>query len=89
VAVTYTYAGTKRAQMTNSSGTTANYTYDALNRLATVPENNTVTTAYGYDNVGSLQSATYPNCVMYSCSYDTRNRLTTLGVANAAQPVAG
>jgi len=87
--VPYTYAGTKRAQMTDASGTTANYTYDALNRLATVQENNTGTTAYGYDNVGNLQSATYPNCVMHSYSYDTRNRLTTLGVANAAQPVAG
>ena len=61
--VPYTYAGTKRAQMTDASGTTANYTYDALNRLATVQENNTGTTAYGYDNVGNLQSVTYPNSV--------------------------
>src|SRR5437879_49192 len=63
--------------------------YDALNRLATVQENNTGTTAYGYDNVGNLQSATYPNGVVHRYSYDTRNRLTTLGEANAAQPVAG
>ena len=39
-------------------GTTANYTYDALNRLATVQENNTGTTTYGYDNVGNSQSGT-------------------------------
>ena len=47
----------------------AELSYDALNRLATLQENNT----------------TYPNGVVHSYSYDTRNRLTTLGVAKAAQ----
>ena len=63
----------------------AELSYDALNRLATLQENNTGTTTYGYDNAGNLQSATYPNGVVHSYSYDTRNRLTTLGVAKAAQ----
>jgi len=51
-----------------------------LNRLATVAESVLGTTSYTYDNVGNLQSATLPNGVVHSYNYDTRNRLTNLGV---------
>ena len=41
-----------------------------------------------YDNVGNLQSVTYPNGVAHSFTYDTRNRLTNLGVNKAATAIA-
>lgn len=56
-------------------------------------ETNTGTTSYGYDAVGNLQTVTYPNGVVHSYGYDTRNRLTNLGVngtvAGAPGMIAG
>ena len=50
-------------------------------------ESSTGTTAYGYDKVGNLQTVTYPNGVVHTYSYDTRNRLTNLGVpGNVSAP---
>ena len=34
--------------------------------------------------MGNLQSMSYPNRVVYTYSYGTENRLTSLGVKNAA-----
>ena len=51
-------------------------------------EVNTGTTSYNYDNVGNLQSATYPNNVVHNYTYDTRNRLTNLGVNGSATAIA-
>jgi len=56
--------------------------------MHTVQETNTGTTTYGYDSVGNLQSVTYPNGVVLTYGYDTRNRLTNLGVTKGATTVA-
>jgi len=69
---------------TNANGAAMTYTYDALNRLATVTDSSGVTN-YSYDNVGNLASFTYPNGVQHSYTYNTLNRLTTLLVQSAAQ----
>ena len=39
--------------------------------------------------MGNLQSFAYPNGVTHGYSYDTRNRLTNLGVANGTTHLAG
>lgn len=71
-----------------SGGSNITYSYDALNRLKTVHEINTGTSTYTYDNVGNLASVTYPKGVAHSYSYDTRNRLTNLGVNGTGGPIA-
>jgi YD repeat-containing protein len=71
-----------------SGGLNVYYYYDALNRLEYVQEINTGWSTYTYDNVGNLASVTYPNGVVHSYSYDTRNRLTNLAVNNPSGAVA-
>ena len=44
-------------------------------------------TKYGYDKVGNLQGVTYPNGVVHSYTYDTRNRLTNLAVNNSTAAI--
>jgi YD repeat-containing protein len=41
-----------------------------------------------YDAVGNLGTVTYPNGVAHGYTYDTRNRLTNLGVAKGATAIA-
>ena len=53
------------------------YTYDQLNRLATVTDASGTTT-YDYDAVGNLASYSYPNGILTSYSYDSLNRLTSM-----------
>jgi len=76
-----------------STGSNVFYTYDALNRLSTVTthdrQNNTLVTTYTYDNVGNLASVTYPNGVVHNYTYDTRNRLTNLGVNGTVSGAPG
>jgi RHS repeat-associated protein len=87
---TYDAAGNlKTLQLASSPIIIVNYTYDALNRMKTVQETNTGTTSYTYDNVGNLQSVTYPNGVVHGYSYDTRNRLTNLGVTKSSSNLFG
>jgi RHS repeat-associated protein len=53
-----------------------------------VSEVNIGTTNYTYDNVGNLQSVTAPNGMVHGYTYDTRNRLTNLGVNGSATAIA-
>ena len=69
-------------------GTTA-YTYDALNRLATVVEPDGDTTTYGYDPVGNVASITYPNGVTSSFTYDSVNQLTRIEHRRGGTVLAG
>jgi len=39
--------------------------------------------------VGNLATVTYPNGVAHAYAYDTKNRLTNLGVTGSAGNVAG
>jgi RHS repeat-associated protein len=56
------------------------YTYDALNRMATVTDWQTRTTAYSYDDAGRPLSQTNPNGTYTVYGFDAANRLT--GLAN-------
>jgi RHS repeat-associated protein len=85
----YTYDAAGNLTQLAGLGNTVNYTYDALNRLWKVQEQNTGTTIYGYDNVGNLQTVTYPNGVVHTYTYDTRNRLTNLGVTGTVAGAPG
>jgi RHS repeat-associated protein len=74
----------------NANGVSVDYSYDALNRLATVKDNNLAAlnggiTTYSYDTVGNLQSYLYPNGVTTSYNYNSLNRLTSM---NATAPVS-
>jgi YD repeat-containing protein len=64
----------------NPGGASDTYTYDELNRLATVTDASGVTT-YNYDAVGNLGGYTYPNGVATSYAYDGQNRLVQMGSA--------
>ena len=77
----YDAAGNKTQFITekvDGSQTIANYTYDALNRLATVSDTQGNTTTYGYDAVGNRQTITHANGTQASYQYDALNRLTQL-----------
>jgi RHS repeat-associated protein len=87
--LTYTYdaAGDLLSILSaNSGGTSVNYAYDALNRLAAVTDNRLAsgTTSYTYDNAGNLQSYLYPNGVQSLYTYDPLNRLTNLALSKSA-----
>ena len=63
--------------MTIPTGTTR-YTYDALDRLATVTDPDGGITTYAYDAVGNRASVTYPNGTVAEYIYNALNRLTYL-----------
>ena len=70
------------------------YTYDTLNRLSTVVDNNLPagqnTTTYAYDTASNLVTVTYPNQLQSTIQYDSLNRLTSLNTAPPnSSPVAG
>jgi RHS repeat-associated protein len=94
--LSYTYDGAGNLQTTRSSnpnGASVNYSYDALNRLATVKDNNLLAlngglTSYVYDGAGNLQSYQSPNGVTSSYAYNSLNRLTTMNLKLGAVPLA-
>ena len=68
------------------------YGYDPLNRLAAAynaDTNQHNSTLYNYDNVGNLASVVAPNGIAHNYTYDTRNRLTNLGVSGTVAGVSG
>jgi RHS repeat-associated protein len=76
----------------NPNGASVDYSYDSLNRLASVNDNrldaNANTTTYSYDSIGNLQAYRYPNGVRAAYTYNSLNRLTDLTVSNAASTIA-
>ena len=66
----------------NANGVSVAYTYDNLNRLATVVDNRLPvgqnTTQYGYDLASNLATVTYPNGFSSTFTYDDLNRLKAL-----------
>jgi RHS repeat-associated protein len=89
--LSYTYdpAGNV-ASMTSSNvnGVSVAYTYDSLNRLATVVDNRLPnglnTTTYTYDPASNLATVTYPNGLQSSFTYDDLNRVTALNNGKAS-----
>jgi RHS repeat-associated protein len=76
----------------NENGVSVDYTYDALNRLATAADNRLPaganTTTYGYDPNGNLTLIQYPNGVATSYTYNTLNRLTNMSATKGGTSVA-
>ena len=63
----------------NANGASVAYTYDDLNRLSTVVDNNLPgqnTTSYTYDNASNVATVATPNGLQSKFTYDTLNRLT-------------
>ena len=87
--LSYTYdpgGNLTSTQSSNFNGVDVSYTYDSLNRLDTVEDNNFVppgVSTYGYDLVGNLKTVTYHNGVTHTWAYDNRNRLTGLLVTDS------
>jgi len=79
----------------NTNGASQSYTYDALNRLASVVDNRLLaqgaasgTTSYTYDAAGNLLNYTDPNSVQTTDTYDALNRLTNLVSAKTGTNLA-
>ncbi len=83
----YDTVGNRTAVVTHV-GRTA-YTFDKLNRLASVTDPDDNTTTYGYDTVGNRASVTYPNDVTTTYSYDELNRLVLLENTGPAGLISG
>jgi RHS repeat-associated protein len=89
--LSYTYdpAGNVASmQSSNVNGVSVAYTYDSLNRLATVVDNRLPnglnTTTYTYDPASNLATVTYPNGLQSSFTYDDLNRVTALNNGKAS-----
>jgi RHS repeat-associated protein len=92
---TYDVAGNVASIYSSSvHGASMAYTYDSLNRLSTVVDNNlpadSNTTAYAYDTASNLVTVTDPNKLQSTIQYDSLNRLTSLNTATPnSSAVAG
>ena len=92
---TYDLAGNVASIYSSSlNGASMAYTYDTLNRLSTVVDNNlpagSNTTIYAYDTASNLVTVTYPNKLQSTIQYDSLNRLTSLNTATQnSSAVAG
>ena len=90
---TYDAAGNQLSvQSSNTNGVSVTYSYDKLNRLATVTDNTAASGArpgtgnatYSYDAAGNLAGYTYPNGVRTDYTYNSLNRLTNVTAKNAS-----
>jgi RHS repeat-associated protein len=70
-------ATNNRSKETDGTGDVTSWTYDAMNRVATVKGPDTNTTSYTYDNNGNLATRTDPNSHITNFGYDKDNHLTT------------
>jgi len=71
----------------NANGTSVAYSYDDLNRLSTVVDNNLPgqnTTTYSYDSASNVATVATPNGLTAKFTYDTLNRLTELSTPPVA-----
>jgi len=72
----------------NTNGVSVSYTYDTLNRLATVVDSRLPagqnTTTYSYDPASNLATVTYPNGLQSQFTHDTLNRVTAMNAAKAS-----
>jgi RHS repeat-associated protein len=64
----------------SQNGVETSYTFDSLNRLATVYDYSTLAATYDYNPVGSLESYQTANSVKHQYRYNALNRLTNLVV---------
>ncbi|XOV82413.1 MAG: putative Ig domain-containing protein [bacterium] len=81
VSYTFDLAGNRTSVTSgvlSGPGQTTSYTFDALNRIASVIEPDGETTSYGYDAIGNLATKTHPNGVVSTFTYDSLSRLSNL-----------
>src|SRR5437879_3008930 len=81
--LTHTLESVEQDGTSNTNGASMTYTYDVLNRLATVTDNRIAgqggpssPTTYSYDPTGNLTGYVYPNTVQTAKLFDPLNRLT-------------
>lgn len=74
----------------SNDGASVAYSYDALNRLASVTDNRNggLTTTYSYDAVGNLGDYSTPNGVSTSYAYNSLNRLTQVQISRGQAALA-
>jgi RHS repeat-associated protein len=89
--LSYTYdpaGNVATMQSSNANGVSVAYTYDSLNRLATVVDNRLPAganaTTYAYDPASNLATVTYPNGLQSTFQYDDLNRVTALNNGKAS-----
>lgn len=66
-----------RLSMTDPTGTTG-YSYDALNRLASVTFPGSRTVSYGYDKLGNRSEIAYPDGKSVEYTYDESHNMATV-----------
>jgi RHS repeat-associated protein len=82
----YTYYASGKVESiksSNTGGTSVSYTYDDLNRLISVVDNNLPgqnTTDYTYDPASNVATVKYPSGLTSTFTYDPLNRLTALSM---------
>ncbi|MFC1643473.1 RHS repeat-associated core domain-containing protein [Chlamydiota bacterium] len=79
--VTFAYDNAGNILSYNDGTTQASYTYDALNRIASVQTSypfGNKTVSYTYDRFGERATATYSDTGEIDYAYDALNRLTTI-----------
>jgi RHS repeat-associated protein len=91
IAYSYDLDGNRTSVTTQLAGGPArvtNFTFDALNRIATVTDPEGAVTRNSYDEIGNLASVSYPNGVISSYTYDSLSRLTLLAHRKGANAIA-
>lgn len=76
--ISYTYDENGNVRSKTSGGNTINMTYDVINRVISVTDQNNQTISYGYDKVGNRTSLTYPGNKTVSYVFDAADRLENL-----------
>jgi RHS repeat-associated protein len=88
--LSYTYYADGQVESiisSNPNGASVAYTYDDLNRLSTVVDNNLPgqnTTTYTYDPASNVATVATPNGITAKFTYDPLNRLTELSTPPVA-----
>ena len=86
--INYVYDGEgNRLTTLDQNGRTVTNTYDALNRLASVQDQNGIT-SYEYDANSNLLSMTSPNGVVENYTYDSLNRVLSAVIQNGATVIS-
>jgi RHS repeat-associated protein len=74
-AYSYTYDDNGNMLTHSIGGTTTTYTYDAMNRVATITYPDGHAVAFAYDDAGNIATITYPGGMVVAYQYDDFNRL--------------
>jgi RHS repeat-associated protein len=91
IAYSYDLGGNRTSvttQLAAGPARVTNYTFDALNRIATVTDPEGAVTRNSYDEIGNLASVSYPNGVISTYTYDSLSRLTLLAHRKGANVIA-